>query len=78
MIYLLYKTDVWHTRDSRELIGVCTSKLKVVKLCKQQAKKDEVKISDDDIYNLGHISQTQGYEGGGEFLFEEVDKNILL
>ena len=78
MIYLVYKTDGWHSYASRDLIGVVTSKEKVIKICKQQAKKEGEIISKDQLFNLNNISQTQGYSGEGEFDFEEVEKNILL
>jgi hypothetical protein len=78
MIYLVYKTDAWHTTDSKELIACCDTKKKAIRLIKQIADKDDnEKLSEDDIYNLEHINQTQGYAGSGEFLIEEIEKNVL-
>lgn len=76
--FLLYKTDSRHSYASRDLIGVATSKEKVIALCKQQAKKEGEKFDSDQLFNLNNISQTQGYSGHGEFHFEEVKTNILL
>lgn len=77
-MFLVYKTDNWHSYRSRDLIGVCTSFNIAFKICLQQAKKEGEKISEDDIYNLRNIKQTQDYTGEGEFVIEEIDKNILL
>lgn len=77
-MYLVYKTDCHHSYASRDIIGVCTSKLNAIKICKSQAKKDGVRIDSDQLFNLNNISQTQGYEGPGEFHFEEFKTNVLL
>jgi hypothetical protein len=79
-VYLLYKTDIWHTSDSKELIGVATSPAAVIEMCKEFAKKEGEIISEDDLYNLEHIKQTQNYQGeaAGEFLYEEIETNVLL
>lgn len=78
MIYLIYKTDVWHSYASRDLIGVATSKNNAITICKQQAKKEGGKINSDELFNLNNILQTQGYTEEGEFFIEEVEKNTLL
>jgi len=77
-IFLIYKTDVHHSYASRDLIGVGTTKRMAIKLCREQAKKEHQTFSEDDLYNLENISQTQGYEGGGEFHFEEVNVGVIL
>jgi len=77
-IFLIYKTDSWHSYNSRELIGVATTQKQVITLCKNQAKKEGEKLNEDDLFNLNSIKQTQGYDGGGEFYYESVIKNQLL
>jgi len=49
-----------------------------ISICKKQAKKEGNKISSNELFNLNNIKQTQGYDGEGEFQFQEVQKNILL
>lgn len=77
-IFIIYKTDNWHSYNSRDLIGVVTTQNKVIELCKKQAKKEGYKLSEDDLFNLNNIKQTQGYAGEGEFHYEPVTKNKLL
>ena len=78
-MFLVYKTDRWHTSTSYELIAISDTKKKAIKLIKDMASRDDEKnLSEDDIYNLEHINQTQGYTGAGEFLINEVEKNKLL
>jgi plasmid replication initiation protein len=77
-IYLIYKTDNWHSYASRDLIAIANTHNKAIALCKKQAKKEGNKISQDELFNLNNISQTQGYEGEGEFVIETVEKNVLL
>jgi hypothetical protein len=78
MVYLVYKTDNWHTYDSRNIIGIATSKHEAIELCRTQSEKEGFSISGDDEFNLNNISQTQNYEGGGEFDFEAIEINVLL
>jgi hypothetical protein len=77
-IYVVYKTDTWHSYASRDIIGIATSEIIAIDLCKQQAKKESCKLSKDQLWNLGHIKQTQGYAGEGEFQFEVVATNKLI
>ena len=46
-------------------------------ICQEQAKKDK-EISEEQLWNLSTLKQTQGYSGEGEFQFEEVQLNTLL
>lgn len=77
-IFAVYKTDSWHSYNSRDTIGMCTTKEHVMRVIKQQVKKESQKLDEDDIYNLNNISQTQGYSGDGEFHFEMIETNKLL
>lgn len=77
-VVLVYKTDVWHSFASRDLIGVAENIGVAVALCESQAEKEGTEISADDIYNLCNIHQTQGYQGEGEFYLEVVRLNKLL
>lgn len=79
-VYPIYTTDVWHTHKSKELIGIATSVTEVIKICKNFARKEGAIISADDLYNLKHLKQSQGYEGAnaGEFVYEEIEANVLL
>lgn len=77
-MYLVYKTDVWHSYASRDIIGVCTSQSSAINICNQQAEKEGEEIDKDQSFNLVTISQTQGYSGDGEFQIEEFETDKLL
>lgn len=76
-VFIVYKTDPWHSYASRDLLGVGTSKNHAIKLCKEQASKEGERISSDQLFNLNNINQTQGYSGEGEFVIEPVTVNTL-
>lgn len=69
-MYLVYTTDFNHSYSSRDLIGACTSFTQVMKVIRSRAQIEGVKLNEDDIYNLNHIKQTQGYDGSFEFDYE--------
>jgi len=77
-MYLIYKTDAWHSYASRDIIGIASSPKIVTAICKQQAKKEGSKITKEQLWNLKNIQQTQDYKGEGEFQFEEIQTDILL
>ncbi len=77
-MYLVYKTDSHHSYASRDIIGVCTSLSSSVKICKQQAEKENEVISKEELWNLENLLQTQGYSGEGEFQIEQFKTNVLL
>jgi hypothetical protein len=77
-MYLVYKTDTWHSYDSRDIIGVCTSLESVYDIVNQQAEKEGESLSEAERFNLVNLKQTQGYSGEGEFQFEEFEEDVLL
>jgi hypothetical protein len=77
-VFILFKTDAWHSFASRDLIGIFESKELLIDAIKEKAKKEGQKLSQDDIFNLNNISQTQGYSGEGEFDFDEIEINTLI
>jgi len=77
MVYIVYKTDAWHSYDSRDMLGVATTKSNALKIVRQQVKKQGEKLSKDDLYNLDHINQTQNHNGEGEFVIEPLETNKL-
>jgi len=77
-VYLIYKTDTWHSYNSRELIGVGTTPKRAIEICVRRAKNEDHRISDVQLELLKSIKQTQGYDGEGEFHFEEMKTDILL
>lgn len=40
-MYVLFKTDNWHSTANRELLGIATTKNVLVKLAREVAEKDE-------------------------------------
>lgn len=77
-MYLIYKTDNWHSYASRDIIGIATTHTIAIDICRKKARKEGEKISEEQQWNLKNIKQTQGYSGEGEFQFEEVETNKLL
>jgi len=78
VIYMVYVTDFQHSYASRDLIGVGLSREHAMNIIAMKAEKDGDPLSEDDMYNLKHINQTQGYDGCHEFVIDEVEPNILL
>ena len=77
-IFVVYKTDTWHSYASRNIIGICTTKANVMRVIKQKVKKEGAKLGTYQLFNLQNYKQTQGYAGDGEFQYELFDKNVLL
>lgn len=77
-VLIVYKTDAWHSYNSRNLIGICLSIESAIVVCEAQADKEEGEIGEDQLFNLRNIHQTQGYFGDGEFQIEIVELNTLL
>lgn len=77
-VFIVYKTDNWHSYASRDTIGIATSPFAAIEICEEQAKKENKKIDKDQLFNLSNLKQTQGYSGDGEFQFEEITLNKLL
>ncbi len=74
-VTVLYTADSRH--NNKEMIGIFTTKGNAIKAAGEKAAQEDEKISDDDLYNLERINQTQGYMGFGEFMIEEVELNRL-
>lgn len=83
-VFLVYKTDTWHSYNSRDIIGVATRKEIAIRLVRKQAEKEGHPFRRNDEEDKWHMEflneklQTQGYRGEGEFQIEAVDKNVLL
>jgi hypothetical protein len=74
-VTVLYTADSRH--NNKEMIGIFTTKGNAIKAAEEKAAQEDEKISDDDLYNLERINQTQGYMGFGEFMIEELELNKL-
>jgi hypothetical protein len=74
-VTVLYTADSRH--NNKEMIGIFTTKGNAIKAAEEKAAQEDEKISDDDLYNLERINQTQGYMGFGEFMIEEIELNKL-
>ena len=75
-IWLVYKTDAWHSYSSRDIIGVCTNAEQCIARCKEKAELEGETIDEYQMWNLVNLKQTQGYSGDGEFHYEELDKGL--
>lgn len=63
--------------NNKEFRGVFTTKGNAIKAIQEIATQEEETISENDLYNLETINQTQFYMGFGEFMIEEVELNRL-
>lgn len=77
-MFIVYSTDNLHSYASRDVIALSKSIPQAIKLIRAHAKKSGDKISEDDLFNLQNIKQTQGFEGEGEYFIEEVAIGVLL
>jgi hypothetical protein len=78
-VILVYRTDVWHTYKSRDLIGVCTDRDETLKVVEQAVEQDGLPpLSEEQIDLLNRLGQTQGYHGRGEFQTEQYELNTIL
>lgn len=71
---LVYKTDAAHSFASRDLIGISETMDGAFELCQLQAFKEGEILTDDQWCK----TQSQWYDGEGEFDTEEVELNTLL
>jgi len=77
-VFIVYKTDNWHSYKSRDIIGLSDTQEGAIELCQAKAKDEGEAIDDIELFHLNNIQQTQGYSGEGEFQFEEMDINVLI
>jgi hypothetical protein len=77
-IFVLHKCDCRHTTESMETIAFCSTKEKAIDLVVEQAKNEGYQIHEHDLYLLRTISQTQYYEGSGEFMITEHLQDTLI
>ena len=78
-VFLAYECDVWHTHQSKVLIGAFTTKNNAVKGIKERAAETEDELDEDDFRNLEDLNQTQSFQGSiGEFMIEEIEMNKLI
>lgn len=77
-VYLVFHTDVWHTNASKELLCVCTSWDSVMININQWVAMDCGELSEEQADLLHRIGQTQGYDGTGEFIVQEMELDELF
>ena len=74
-MFIIYKTDAWHSYNSRDIIGLAKTTNGVIRIIEKQVKKEGEELDEYQLYNLQHLKQTQGYSGEGEFQFESIEEN---
>jgi hypothetical protein len=78
-VFLAYECDVWHTHQSKVLIGAFTTKGNAIKGITERAAETEGELDGDDFRNLEDMNQTQSFQGRiGEFMIEELEMNKLI
>lgn len=78
MAFLLYKTDPWHTHDSKELLAICDTAESALSLAEMDAIQEGFPLKPEDLDQLVTMNQTQGYWGDGEYLIDEIESNVLI
>ena len=77
-VIMVYKTDAWHSYKSRDVIGIATSMVEAIAICKSQAEKEGEKLGKYTLEFLIQKLQTQDYAGDGEFVLELLETDKLL
>lgn len=77
-VYVVFKCDVWHSNDSKSILGIATDWSYALEICRLQAQKEGEEISDEQFELLDQIHQTQGYSSEGEFMIESYKTNQLV
>lgn len=77
-VFLVYKTDNLHSYMSRDVIGVAIDRFTAYQIIHQHARKEHIEITTEQLFNLDRLNQTQGCEGSGEYMIEDVPTNTLL
>jgi hypothetical protein len=68
--------DAWLSYSSIAPIAMATTKEKAIELIVQHAKNNEIELSDNDLYNLKEIGQTQGNETN--YIIDSIELDTLL
>ncbi|MFT6879129.1 MAG: hypothetical protein ACJARG_000053 [Arcticibacterium sp.] len=78
-VFLAYECDVWHTHQSKVLIGAFITKGNAIKGITERAAETEDELDEDDFRNLEDMNQTQSFQGSiREFMIEEIEANKLI
>lgn len=77
-VFIIYRSDVWHSIASREMIGIYSTKRKAIQAIKKDAEMQDEELEDDDIYMLNNYNQTQSRNVGNEYEIEQVTLNNRL
>lgn len=68
--------DAWLSYTSITPIAITTTREKAIELIIQDAEKNEIELSDYDLYNLREIGQTQGKETN--YIIDLIELDTLL
>lgn len=72
-VYLLYRSDAWHSRSSMELIAPFSSLENMMEYLRR--KKKEFRLTDDDLTEFENNRQTQGRDEN--YLYESDYLDVL-
>lgn len=78
-MYIVYTTDSYHSCASRGFRGVFDTKEEAIGAITEGTEviTGEM-LSDDDLFNLQNIDQTQGHQGLYEWVIEKVPLNEIV
>lgn len=68
--------DAWLSYSSITPIAMATTREKAIKLIVQDAEKNEIELTDYDLYNLREIGQTQGKDTN--YIIDLIELDTLL
>ncbi len=61
-VYILYQTDAWNSRESEQVLAICSRNSKAVVFAGKNAHELGEELSAHDYEMLEEIGQTQGRE----------------
>ena len=74
--FIVYCGDAWLSYNSLSTIAVCTTLNKAISLIKKDAVKQGITLSEDDLFNLKAIYQTQGNDIN--YQISEIQMNKII
>jgi hypothetical protein len=77
-IFLVYKISKGYAEHTKVLLGAATDINQILYICIKQAAKEEWTLPNTQIAHIEDKKCTYGYQGSGEFIYEQIQLNTLL
>lgn len=73
MVFATYRTDAWLSYASRDLLGLYSTQEQAI-----QRIEKEMKLTDEDRWNLINLGQTQGRISNPDKYIPDSDEEFLI